>query len=1008
MALTTTQIQQAYVTFFSRPADPVGLAYWQAYKGSVADLYATFAQQTEYSAAFAGLSSAQKVNVVYQNLFGRTPESSGLMYWADKVETGAITVANLALAVSAGAQLADKVTVESRVAAAAAFTTALDTPAEILGYSGATANASAKEWLSGVTTAANLATAVAAVSTATAGVVAVGGQSGSTFTLTTDSDEFAGTVNGDNFSASTVDKLSTDDMLDGGAGNDTLTVRVDAALTASPDIANIETIKFTRVAADVDMTGTDLSDVSTIVVDDVRADAAVSADTMPDTISITNSFSGGTTGVAVEFTFDDPTNESLELAVSGAGVLNKDGEHYNITTIAVDNGGDITALSLNVSGINYITLDDAGSLDAVETVTVKGTGDLYVVENASDLTAITSIDASALVGGLQFTGDDPALGANDFSDLDNSTTLEVVKGGSGANRISVGIVTTDTVYTMQGGNDVIDAGAATGDDTYNTGAGNDTVTASSGDITADLGAGNDTIRMANGEMDDNDSIKGGEGVDTLRMDYTDADTASSLITDEVITGFETIRFDAAANAGAAVTLDAADFDGISTFQFGAGGVIAGGDVTFDSTDGKVINITTDFDANELVITSTDRSDTVTVNVTGSAVPSVDGNADADLAITDVDTVTLTVTANANYTPANLVGNQRYDQVATADLNGVIDGSDTVTVTMAANAKASTATNGAQATATLDGLTVTAVSTLNITGTATGAADNNATLALTVAATTVDTVNVTLNATGATGDNVVSADLDLTLDTVGELTVTVNDGFGGTDAVTGASIVVDAANTTNNEMVMAFNVKGIVENLELDATSAESVDLTVNLDNLLVAGAITVEDTTTFSVAGKGTIGELTLTVLDSDTSADTAVIDLSDFAGSFSADTANGGVIIDSAVATSILVGAAQLESSWDEAYELDLTDGAEIDTVAFQSDMKGSFEINGFDDAADLLDLSAFNTSFNDILETAYDEDGDLTNDGVILTSKSGKFDFEIVLVGVVAADITAADYSF
>ncbi|OYY17870.1 MAG: hypothetical protein B7Y59_11215 [Burkholderiales bacterium 35-55-47] len=184
MALTTAQIQQAYVTFFSRPADPVGLAYWQAYTGSVADLYATFAQQTEYSAAFSGLTSAQKVNVVYQNLFGRDAEASGLLYWAGQVEAGNISVANLALAVSAGSQGTDKVTVDSRVTAATAFTAALDTNAEILGYTGATANAAAKTWLAGVTTAANLATAVAAVDTAAAAVVAVGGAAGSTFTLT--------------------------------------------------------------------------------------------------------------------------------------------------------------------------------------------------------------------------------------------------------------------------------------------------------------------------------------------------------------------------------------------------------------------------------------------------------------------------------------------------------------------------------------------------------------------------------------------------------------------------------------------------------------------------------------------------------------------------------------------------------------------------------------------------------------------------------------------------------
>jgi len=156
----------------------------------------------------------------------------------------------------------------------------------------------------------------------------------------------------------------------------------------------------------------------------------------------------------------------LNLSFSKAGVFNKNGDEYNFAAIAVDNGGDITDLTINVTGTNYVTLASTGSLDTVETLTLTGTGDLYLIENGSSFSAITTIDASALVGGLQLTGDTPLAAINDFSDFDGSLALEVVKGGSGSNRISVDAVTTDTVYTMQGGNDVIGAGVAEGDDTY--------------------------------------------------------------------------------------------------------------------------------------------------------------------------------------------------------------------------------------------------------------------------------------------------------------------------------------------------------------------------------------------------------------------------------------------------------------------------------------------------------------------------------------------------------------
>lgn len=159
MALTTAQIQQAYVTFFSRPADVAGLNYWSQYPGSIDNLYATFAQSAEYAAAFNGLTNNQKVSMVYQNLFGRAADAPGLSYWTLELDRGAVTVANLALALANGAQGSDIEVIANRVTAATSFTSQLDTTPEILAYSGDNANAIAKAWLANVTDAASLATA---------------------------------------------------------------------------------------------------------------------------------------------------------------------------------------------------------------------------------------------------------------------------------------------------------------------------------------------------------------------------------------------------------------------------------------------------------------------------------------------------------------------------------------------------------------------------------------------------------------------------------------------------------------------------------------------------------------------------------------------------------------------------------------------------------------------------------------------------------------------------------
>ena len=178
------QIQQLYLAYFNRPADPGGLAYWETAvennkAGSAAGLAAiaaSFATQKEYTDAYAGLSNMDIVKKVYQNLFSRTADDAGAAYWADLLTTGKIKVANLVVDMAAAAKNQDAVTIQNKVAASTAFTAAIDTDAEKAGYSNDAAAAVAKSFLSGVTDNASLAAAIApvALNTTIAKVVAAG------------------------------------------------------------------------------------------------------------------------------------------------------------------------------------------------------------------------------------------------------------------------------------------------------------------------------------------------------------------------------------------------------------------------------------------------------------------------------------------------------------------------------------------------------------------------------------------------------------------------------------------------------------------------------------------------------------------------------------------------------------------------------------------------------------------------------------------------------------------
>lgn len=238
MATTyNTDIQKLYVAYFNRPADPAGLAYWEgvveASNGDTASVSASFAASAEYSTAYSGMTNAQIVNQVYENLFGRAADAPGSAYWAGLLNSGSITVDGVVTAVAGGAQGTDASTYANKVSAATAFTGAVDTTAEMAGYTGA-GNAVAKTWLSSITDSASLTAAIApaALNTTVANVVAAG----TTFTVT-------GTLASLDAANTALDTYIASVDVDGNPATDTTDAsQITAAYTASlTDVAGMLT-----------------------------------------------------------------------------------------------------------------------------------------------------------------------------------------------------------------------------------------------------------------------------------------------------------------------------------------------------------------------------------------------------------------------------------------------------------------------------------------------------------------------------------------------------------------------------------------------------------------------------------------------------------------------------------------------------------------------------------------------------------------------------------------------
>jgi hypothetical protein len=246
MAISSADaIQQLYIAYFNRPADPLGQTHWVSMIPANGDLSAiskSFFGSAEYTATYGGKTNAQVVDALYFNLFGRHAANNEAVFWASRVDAGLTTIDQLALTILQNAQGTDAVAISSKLSAANQFdTTVLTTPQGVAGYAGTDANAIAKSWLVNVVDATTLAAAVAALPTTVqsavnAGILAI--TPSTTFTLTAGVDNLPGTAGNDVFNGvigGTNPTLSVLDSINGGSGGlDTLNVTDIAGGTALP------------------------------------------------------------------------------------------------------------------------------------------------------------------------------------------------------------------------------------------------------------------------------------------------------------------------------------------------------------------------------------------------------------------------------------------------------------------------------------------------------------------------------------------------------------------------------------------------------------------------------------------------------------------------------------------------------------------------------------------------------------------------------------------------------
>ncbi|HEY8359605.1 MAG TPA: DUF4214 domain-containing protein, partial [Ramlibacter sp.] len=145
-------IQGVYLALFGRPADPAGLAFFNAATNNGADLTAIgdLSSTDEYQDRFTGLSNEEIINSIYQSLFGRDAEPAGLTFFATALTNNTLNINNIAIAILDSAQNDDLADVNAKLAAADLFNARLDLQVEIDAYSGNDAAAIARNYISNV------------------------------------------------------------------------------------------------------------------------------------------------------------------------------------------------------------------------------------------------------------------------------------------------------------------------------------------------------------------------------------------------------------------------------------------------------------------------------------------------------------------------------------------------------------------------------------------------------------------------------------------------------------------------------------------------------------------------------------------------------------------------------------------------------------------------------------------------------------------------------------------
>ncbi|NVH73576.1 DUF4214 domain-containing protein [Paraburkholderia sp. JPY432] len=847
------EVQQAYLAYYGRPADPAGQEYWAMRLdnagGNLSSIINEFGTSTESTALYGGSNLAAQITAIYQTLFGRAPDAEGLNFYQHGINTGEFTLASVALNIYYGATGTDKAQLDAKQAYADAFTNALSASVSAqIAYSGTTASNNARAAVAAVTDTASEGTAVEHLDTTLANINA--GAVGQTVTLTTGVDTVTvsgnGVVNGvigANTTTANTSTFSAGDKVAGTGANNTLNlvdVSGNTALPGATSVSGIQTVNLTSASSTNTDNFTNFAGLTALNVTETGGAAGITA-AGTTAVTLNDSAAGGAnivvqggSNVTVNATQGATTAGSINVGYSAVGTkgIAATGAVTVNETVSPVNGN--TGAAINVNGGTTITVNETVS-NAVNTtvtqgaVTVTGSGSTTSVTVNQAAKATASAATNGTPASLSVAASTGGPGVQGVTAVTSSAAATAASAGkAGVNTAAVTV--TDVNYGTTGANTIADVTL----NNYSTATINDNALTT---LSA-TGGGNITLNNATAGLatpTTNSTLNlTVSGVGSASSTAVFNDTNSELRTLNVTTGANKSYIDFQANSGAS-TVTTLNVSGTGSLTLGADSVAAlttlavSGSASLNAGDvsarGAALSLTTTssgtikatLDAATQTFTGSTGQDVITI--TTDATKAITGGSATNNEIILKGTAATWTAANtgANVTGFSILGINDTAEAAAAtfDLGSTLKGFSSIDVLGYTAGKTTTFANVAQnSSVTIEaGDTATAGSSLVFQY-----ADNQGSsdaIALTVGAAANTAAQTVTAVTLEDANGVGIATVNLTSVTSG----ITNSGFDATNTITTL--------TDNGLSTLNFSGAGNLVIGTLSETTTQATAITIN-------------------------------------------------------------------------------------------------------------------------------------------------------------------------------------